>query len=268
LTRFRFVTGPLRVLPDFIIIGAQKSGTSSLYGCLIGHPSIPRALRKEVHFFDVNFANGMDWYRAHFPTTFYKAVTRLARPVLIGEASPYYLFHPHAAQRVAAALPAVRLIVMLRNPVDRAYSAYHHQVRNGSETLSFEAALDAEPTRLEKETAMMSADATYNSYNHRHFSYLARGVYLDQLLNWTRVFPREQILILRSEDFFADPDAGLERSLRFLGLPTWQPRRFPRYNEATYAPMAAHLRPRLVDYFAPHNRRLEAFLGYSLNWDK
>jgi len=221
---YRATTNPIRLLPDFIIIGAQRGGTTSLYNYLVEHPGIGTASIKEIHFFDTHhFKQGRAWYRAHFPSSVQKYFVKRVRKFdfLTGEASPYYLFHPHAPARVAAMLPKVKLIVMLRNPADRAYSHFYHEVAGKHEKLSsFEEAIDCEEKRLAGELEKMQRDAHYQSFNHRHFSYLARGIYIDQLTVWMNSFPKEQLLLLRSEDFYADPGAILKRTLAFLNLPT------------------------------------------------
>ena len=130
----RLVTAPQHALPDFLLLGAQKAGSTSLYVHLMQHPQIIGVARKELHFFDYKSALGSWWYRTNFPTKAEMAQrsAALGKPVLTGEASPYYLFHPHAARRIARLLPDVKLIALLRNPVDRAFSHYHHEVRGGS----------------------------------------------------------------------------------------------------------------------------------------
>src|SRR5437016_5579333 len=174
--------------PHFIIIGAQRCGTTSLFEYLARHPSFSLPSQKELHFFDYQYHNGADWYRKQFPL--------LLGGVITGEASPYYLLHPHVPRRIRDWNPDVKLIVLLRNPVDRAYSHYYHEVRLEAEPLDFEAALDVEAERMEGQVERMRADPYYYSYNHQHFSYVSRGIYIHQLESWmTSVFSREQVLI-------------------------------------------------------------------------
>ncbi len=264
------LTARVRMLPDFIIIGTQKGGTSSLYDYLAQHPCIAPALESEVHFFDANFHKGINWYRAHFPSLLYRDYVRKVqgRQLITGEKSPYYMFYPHAPRRIFETLPHVKLIVMLRNPVDRAYSHYYHQVRKGRETLSFEEAIAAEPERLKGELEKILEDERYTSYSHVHFSYLSRGIYVDQLKVWMRFFPREQFLILKSEDFFADPPAVYRQVLAFLGLPDWELRNYKKHNVGRYSEMDPATRRRLVEYFRPHNQRLYDYLGVDFGWDR
>jgi hypothetical protein len=255
--------GPgMGALPDFVIIGAQKCGTAFLYHLLTQHPHVEPAVTKELHFFDKHFGEGLEWYRECFPRPSWKEEWKS----ITGEKCPYYMFHPHAAGRMARVVPNIRLIALLRNPVDRAYSGYHHSVRKGCEPLTFEEAIESEETRLRSETNKMLEDERYVSFNHQHFSYLSRGIYVDQLLRWSTFFSKEQLLVLKSEDLFERPQETLKVVLNFLDLPEWEPEaregdkkyRYPKMNPAT--------RRRLEEYFEPHNRRLYDYLGVDLGW--
>ena len=263
----------LRVLPDFLIIGAQKCGTTSLYRNLVKHPSIISAFIKEVHFFDNGrnyFQRGAGWYKAHFPTFLYKYyITCIRRnDFLTGEASPFYLFHPHAPRRISELLPGVKLIVLLRNPVDRAYSHYNHKVKRGRETLSFEDAVKMEGERLRGEVDKIIKDDHYESRNYNCYAYLLRGIYVDQLKRVYTYFNKSQVLILKSEDFFKDSQVTMEKVLQFLGLPGWQPRDFKKANVGSYQKMDPAIRSRLLNYFEPHNHRLYEYLGTNFGWEK
>ena len=152
--------------------------------------------------------------------------------------------------------------------VDRAYSHYHHQVSRGRETLSFEEAIQAEPQRLSGELAKILEDENYTSFNHVHFSYLSRGIYVDQLKAWQRFFPKEQILILSSEDFFANPSATCKQVLKFLNVPDWELNVHRKSNVGRYSKMQEATRKSLVEYFKPHNQRLYEYLGTSFDWDR
>lgn len=268
LKYYRRLTSQIRVLPDFIIIGGQRCGTTSLYYNLVRHPCIAPAFQKEAHFFDVNFNRGLSWYRSLFPTSIYRYyVERMrGRAFSTGEASPYYIFHPHAPKRIFDALPHVKLIAILRNPVDRAYSHYSARVRRGIETFSFRDAIEREEERLGGELERILEDESYYSPRHRLFSYLSRGIYIDQLRRWMDLFPREQFLILKSADFFADPQAVLNRVTDFLDLSTWETGDLGRYNVGKYTEMGAEMRSRLVEYFEPHNQRLYKYLGVDFGW--
>jgi Sulfotransferase domain len=240
-----------------------------LHRYLVEHPGIVPAFRKEIHFFDRNLHKGIRWYREHFPSALYRsyATKVLGRRFLTGEATAAYLFYPHAPTRMAETVPNAKLIVLLRNPIDRAFSQYQHEVANGYETLPFEEAIAREPERLAGERERLLADENYDGVDYRHHSYLSRGRYAEQLEVWLQHFPRQQVLVLRSEDFFADPELVLGSVLQFLGLPPASLRHYPKYNHRDYTEMTPALRRRLRDQFAPHNQRLAALLGRDFGWD-
>lgn len=264
-------TARLRLLPDYLIIGAQRSGTTSLYKYLAQHPAVgPAFLGKGAHFFDTNYSKDLDWYRAHFPTRMYKRYVKLRHglDLVTGEGSPYYLAHPHAPFRIAETLPNVKLVALLRDPVERAHSHHAHEVARGFEHLSFDEAIEREPERVAGELERMRADPSYNSFNYQHYTYLTRGLYFDQLQVWYSLFPSDQILVMKSEDFFSDPDRSYRTVLEFLGVP---PRSLPSYdafNPRTYGTMSDATRRRLVEYFAEPNQRLYEFLGVDFGWSR
>jgi hypothetical protein len=266
-------TARFRVLPNYLIIGTQRGGTTSLYKYLKQHPGIGRAvLGKEVHFFDRNYSADLNAYRAHFPTRAYKRYvrTRHGLDLITGEASPYYLAHPHAPYRIAETLPEAKLIALLRDPVERAYSQYNHEVALGFENLPFEDAIEREAERITGEVEKMSADPSYDSFSYRHHTYLARGRYAEQLEVWFSLFPRSQILVLRSEDLFANPDGTYRTVLEFLGLPPVSLAKYETFNEHVRQSdqMGAATRRRLTEYFTEPNERLYELLGVDFGWSR
>jgi hypothetical protein len=189
----------LRKKPDFIIIGVQKGGTSSLFKYLSYHPQIVPSKKKEVHFFDNNFELGKYWYMNFFPWK-WKCMGKKT-----GEASPYYIYHPHALARIKNHLPNVRLILLLRNPVERAFSEYNMALRKGKENItSFEEAIKKEIMVKTEQTKMLN-DPSYKSYFHQTFSYISRSMYADQIKSLLKYFSKEQVLIIKSEDFYINP---------------------------------------------------------------
>lgn len=265
----RSLSSPLRMMPDFIIIGAQKGGTSSLYRYLTQHPQILTAVEKEIRFFDYKFHKGLTWYRAHFPLklwAWYKQ-RRQAGPILTGEASPNYLFDPRAARRLAAVLPNAKLIVMLRNPVDRAYSSYQMGVRRGWETLSFEEAVAVEPERTKGELEKTLVDGRFRGMNRHNFAYLERGWYAEQLAWWLDAFPRQQIHIIKSETFFADPARVVADVFAFLGLPACPNLDYRPVNVGHYDALNSAVRSQLQAYFQPYNAQLYDMLGIDMGWE-
>jgi hypothetical protein len=245
-----------RPLPDFLIVGAQRGGTTSLYRYLADHPDVLDPLYKEIQFFSNKWDRGLGWYRAHF--------NQKRRPAQQNfEASPYYLYHPHAPRRVAATVPEARLIALLREPGQRAYSHYLMNVALGVESLSFEDALDAEEERLAGETERMLADETYQSRNHRLYSYIDRGRFADQLERWEGA-SSNPMLVVMSEDLYRSPESTFERVLDFLGLEPWRPAAFEIYSPHTAQrspEMSEKARRHLDEVFAEPNRRLADRLG-------
>jgi hypothetical protein len=269
-------TSSLRCLPDFLIIGAKRAGSTSLWNAVVGHPSVlpmfPERLKlKGTGFLSVNFDKGIGWYRSHFALRASRALVARRHGVMpvVGEATPYYLFHPLAPSRAKQVVPDAKLIVILRNPIDRAYSHYRERVRHNAEPLSFEEALDAEEERTAGEEARLRADPSYYSYPHEHQTYVRQGCYAESLERWFEHFGPDRFLVILTERFDRQPDLELERVWAFLGIPNWQPRQVARFNYHPSEGMRPETRDRLREIFRPHNRRLEELLGVDLSgWDE
>lgn len=247
-------------LPKFLIIGAQKSGTTAFYGLLRQHPQIVNK-PGEVHFFDFNFHKGEKWYKAQFPKWEHSDAIR-------GDKSPYYLFHPLVPQRAYSLLPHAKLIILLRNPIDRAYSHYWMNFRAKRETLSFEDAIHAEPERLAGSVKeIIRTGITQTSPNHLNFSYLSRGIYVDQLKNWMNYYNQDQILVISFDDFLQNPEEQIKKTLKFLELPDYDNFNFQIGKQSKYPSMDPIIRKELSDYFRPYNEQLEMLLNKKFNWN-
>ena len=257
---FGTATARLRPLPDFLVIGAQKAGTTALYAYLRWHPGITGPSWKEVSFFDRHWWRGEAWYRGQFPLR--------PRGRLVGEASPSYLFHPLAPERARVLVPLARLVAVLRDPVDRAYSQYHHEVALGREALSFEEALAAEEGRTSGEVERLIADPRAFSRAWWDHTYAARGLYAQQLERWLAVFPREQLLVVTTDELGERPAETYAAILAFLGAAPHQLEEYPRVFDRDYEPMRPETRHALTERFAEPNRRLEALLGRELGWTR
>jgi hypothetical protein len=265
LVALRVRTGRLGPLPSFLIIGFGKCGTTELYDRLLEHPNIHPSLRKEVNYFMYRFDKSTDWYRAHFAAP---PAGSSSEQFVVGEASPGYVLNPFAPQRVKDTIPDVKIIVLLRNPVDRAYSHYHHRRRLGGEPLdTFEAALAAEPDRLRGEKERVFADPGYYKFGWYTESYVTQGIYADFLPPWLDLFAKQQLLVVQSEDFFRDTEATLRNITSFIGLPDWAPEPQRQHKQFSYPKMRADTRARLQEIFAPHNERLFELLGADFGWN-
>jgi hypothetical protein len=262
-SNYRQLTASFRGFPSALVIGAQRSGTTSIFNYLIQHPDVVAPLGKEIHYFDFHYAQGVSYYRGRFP---YRH--RLRNGAITLDATPYYLVHPLVPERAARLLPGVKLIALLRNPIERAFSHYQHEVRGGREPLSFVEALDREPERLAGEEERIRREPNYYSWNHHRYSYTHRGLYAQQLRRWLEHFPRSQLLVLQSEAMYRDPAAATERVHRFLGLRDYRLDRYEdSYQRGNYErQMPAELRARLTGYFEPHNRELFELLGETYDW--
>lgn len=226
LRRAGTATASQRCLPDFVIIGGKRTGSTTLHRNLVREDDVlglwpAKEDLKGTYFFDVNYSRGEDWYRSHFVTRRHRdAVSaELGRPVVTGEASPYYFQHPHAPARAAALLPDTKFIVTIREPIERAYSHYRERCRQGIETLpTFEAALDAEPGRLDGELDAMRAVPGYVSWNHLNFAYVGQSLYAAALQRWIDEVGHDRLLVLHSDEMFAAPEATLDTVRDFIGL--------------------------------------------------
>lgn len=266
---FGQATSRWRMLPQWLVVGAQRCGTSSLYEYLVHHPQVCRAAKEEVHYFDNNYHRGLSWYRGNFALVGGTPAPKgVHRHKVTGEASPYYLPHPLALDRIAKDLPGVKILVVLRNPTDRAYSHHYHECEMGYERLSFEEALDREPERLAGEAERIRENPTYYSFAHQNFSYVTRGYYADQMERLYRLFPRRDVMVICSERMKRDTAAVYAEVLSFLGLPGHSLRRFPRHSAGRYLPMNPATRARLQDLFAPANERLFRLLGTDWGWNR
>lgn len=259
-----------RVLPDFLIVGAQRSGTTSLHEWLGAHPGVrfPR-LGKGVHYFDTAAARDLDWYRSHFPTR--RALQRAAERagferIRVGEGSPYYLFHPAVPERVQAALPDVQLIAILRDPVSRAWSHYLHERRRGFEDLSFVDAIAAEPDRLASVAPADLDRRDFVSPEHQHHGYAARGRYSEQLERWFAVTGRDRWCVVFDRELYAADGLGQARVREFLGLADVGTFEFPRANATKSEPMPDDGRQRLIELLAGEGDRVAALVGRDPGW--
>jgi tetratricopeptide (TPR) repeat protein len=239
--------------PKFIIIGSQRCGTTSLYTYLAEHPQILSPIKKEMDFFSWHFQRGIDWYWAHFPPM------PQGGEFITGEASPSYFDFREAPERLYSACPEAKLIVLLRNPVDRAISHFYRLKGLNWEGRSLDRAISDEIERLNQNPEYIIGEEPGN--------YLARGRYIEFIKNWLAFFPQEQLLILKSEDLYAGAATTVNHVLAFLELPEYQLSEYQNANPGSYQRVNESVRELLSDYFKPYNQELEEYLGRRFDWE-
>lgn len=263
-------TSSMRVLPNTYIVGGQRCGTTSMFRYLTQNASVTGPmLEKGVHYFDTNYHQDADWYRSHFPT---RRTVRLAKQrngvdLRVLEASPYYLFHPMIPERIHRLTPDAKIVVLVREPADRALSHHNHEVKRGFESLSFADAIAAEDERMAGEIERMAADPTYVSYAHQHHSYVGRGRYAEQIQRYDDLFGRDNVKIVRTQDLETEPASVVDDVLMFLGVPVMGKISFPHYNARSYSSMDADVQAQLRDRFAESDAWLADRLGVDDLWD-
>lgn len=261
----RELTAPWRMLPGLLIIGAQKSGTTSLFRYLISHPQVLPGTVKEVRYFNAHSERGLHWYRSHFPLRHFGWSVAAGREPITVDASTAYLFSSEAPARISNDLSDARFVALLRDPVDRAWSHYRHSVREGHEELGFGEALAQEETRITRyRSALAAGEPVFRTLSFH--TYKARGRYVEQLERWFSAFDRDRFCILRSEALFADPQGVTNRVLSFLGMDPVQIGNPGAYNAGSTGAMSAAQREGLQKYFEPYNQRLYDLLGWDRAW--
>jgi hypothetical protein len=255
---WRLATAPLRRLPDFLIPGAPKCGTSSLFDLITLHPGVRRGWRKEP----TNFI--------HYPTSSLRA--RMNQPLrigrfLCGDGSVEYFFHPDAPANAAAVVPGAKLIFLLRYPVDRAWSEYRMFQKSGHEKGDFTVAvLQAIEWLSQPALSPLVESCLRNSHNP--VRYVRCGMYAELLARWEASFPRERMLVLFSEEMFSNPASVAKRVYDFLGLHPFVPAAFPHARDGgpRISPPEDAVRA-LKEFYRPHDQRLREYLGRDLPWE-
>lgn len=242
--------------PQFIVIGAEKCGTTSLYHYLSQHPQFLPSIEKELDFFDVEFQRGMEWYLAHFSPI----PNQLG--LVTGEVSANYLYSEQAPQRIRELLPQTKLIVLLRNPIERAASRYYMLRQQRLIKLSFEDKVIQEIQAIEK--SFQAGKVAIETLNRNRN--IGNSLYVYHLQRWLDIFPREQLLVVRSEDLDQQPAATLKKIYDYLEMPEHELPNYHKYNRGSYAPINTKIRHTLQEFFTPHNQYLETYLGRQFNW--
>ena len=254
------ITASSRVLPDFIIGGTVRSGSTSLYYNICEHPSVLEASYDEIGFFDSNYQLGMEWYRSMFPKQKEMDEVRNSTGFAItGEDTPFYFWKKEVIQRILKNLPNIKIILIFRNPIDRAYSNYNLGVRTESEKLSFEDAIDEEMKFLEENSFRKSID--------QKRSYLSKGLYDKQIKNWFDFFPKKQIHVLSTEEMRNDPKKTLLKIFEFLEISEYNIKNPQKQKSANYDFMKQETRQKLLNFYREHNEKFFATIGKRFDWE-
>ena len=273
---YRRLTSRLRNMPDFIIIGAGRAGTTALYSYLIQHPSIVAASTDnnesvaDLHFFEYLISNNIQWYKSHFPILFYKSSNhnKTKNSFITGEYTSTYMYHPDVPKSIFNLLPKIKLIVILRNPIDKAYSTYYQQFNFGEYTTSFEETINTEFRRIALNKDFSELDSNNPDFeNFVAHNIIRHGIYADYLEHWLEIFNRKQILILNSDDLKKLTKETLGHVFNFLNISNCDITNTSQVNVGKYPPMNKSTRKKLIEFYKPYNQRLNKLLGTNFNWN-
>ena len=263
------ITGFIRVIPDFLVIGAKRCGTTSLYQHLSEHPCISRSPRDNIGFFNENYHLGINWYKSLFPTVFYKKkMESKNKHCLFFDVTSTYMEEELTAKNVYEVNPNQKIIVILRIPVDRAYSHYHVNVKEKSEKRSFEDAIFEEMNRIKSERIIQNKNKNLRVFTPNNIHYLKKGFYALQLKSWFKIFPREQILVLSTEEFQEDQNLIYKKIFDFLNIPNMKIKSTEKMEKGNYIPMKHDTRNLLLDYFRQCNHELFELINSEFDWKK
>lgn len=257
------ITSSFRVLPDFIIIGAKRCGTTTLYENLAEHPCIEKSSHDNIGFFNDNFHLGINWYKSHFVTINKKnEIMKKFGKFATYDVTTSYIRNPELAIKIKTKIPNSKIIAILRNPVDRAFSEYNENKKNKSNIDSFEKIVIEELNEYSK--------ISNNEINLiiKKLNLVGKGLYQKQLKKWFEVFSKESILILSTEEFENKPDITYSKIFHFLELPEYQVKNTKKFNKNSYPKMDDKIRKKLEEFFEPHNHDLFNLINQNFDWSK
>lgn len=257
--------------PDFVIAGAQRCGTTSLFRALVKHPAImPNVMNaKGIHYFDTSYHRELAWYLAHFPSRAERDsnAVKVGHKAIVGEASPYYMYHPAGAERMAKAIPDAKIIVLLRDPVKRAISHHLHMVFEGHEPIEdIDQALEMESSRLEGIEQRLLTEPSFVSRPHQHFSYTDRGHYAQQLERLYEHYDRKNVLVMTTDKLISDSNSSLSTIQSFIGLEPDPSIQLEKRNASSSFQPRPETIQRLTDVFAESNERLANIVDFEIPW--
>ena len=257
----------MRVLPDFLVIGAKRCGTTSLFYHLPEHPCIPKSSHDNMGFFNDNYHLGVNWYKSFFPTIFTRnKIKSKFGNFLAFDVTTTYMEEESTANNVYQTKPNMKIIVILRNPVDRTYSHFLKNVREKVEKRNFESAVEENMGRMKKES--YEQHETKPKFIVDENNYLKKGLYALQLRHWLKIFPRENILIVSTEEFESDQQAIYNKIFKFLNISQFKVKNTEKMEKGSYPPMKSETRNLLLDYFRSHNQELFELINMEFDWKK
>jgi hypothetical protein len=263
------ITSPIRILPDFLIAGFNRSGTHSLFEYMNQHPNIKNANRREIHYFTLSYWRGLNWYKSYFPTKIYKKQfeNKSKSKLLTGEATPHYIFHPLAIKRIKQVIPNVKLIIILRNPIDNVYSHYQYYKIRGVEKNSFEEVIKEDKQRFEILEHLYNFDQVKeHSFKKVKMPYVSYATYVNYIKRLLEIFPRKQILFIKNTDLNENPQIVLKNIFDFLEIRQYKVKDLKKRNIGKYEKMKSETRHELSEYFKPYNKELEELLEMTFDW--
>jgi hypothetical protein len=263
---FHRITSPLRDYPDFIILGNSFCAKTLLYNYLTQHRLILKNIFEESAFFVDYYEKGSSWYKANFPLKIQKSLLKRksGKIPLVGETInlPYY----EIPERVHKLIPNPKIIVILRDPIDRAYASYSSLVKKGIELLTFEEAVLKKIDRWADVNQKLTENQI-EGLEEKISTYLSNSIYVYDIKNWIKYFPKEKMLFLKSEDLFEKPLETVNNTLEFLGLePLVHLVNYSERLENTQL-INTKIKEDLNKFFKPYNKLLYELLGCDLGWD-
>ena len=221
----------------FMCVGVQKAGTSTFHDLMKQHPALHLPKYKETHFFrdDEKYRKGLDFYFSfHFHPS---------EEGMLAEINPEYSYFPACAERISENLGTIKIIFILRNPVERAYSHYKMTQSRGLESLDFISALEKEATRLN------------TAFDHINFSYISRGKYISQIERFENTFGKENVKVFLFEELIQNPEAIVKSTIEFVGLPAFE------FDYSTKSNVASEPNSKLVRDFVYKPNKLKKAIG-------
>lgn len=263
---FHYITSPFRILPDFFVIGVVRSGTTSLFHYLGQHPCIRSSAYDEIGYFDDNFHLGENWYRSLFPTIFTKnKILKEHGKFRTYDVTPFYIYNPLVVERIKTYSPNSKIIACIRNPIDRAYSNYMIELQDGDTELSFEDRIQPEIELINDKKIKLDNNAfLVNTY---YDNIIARGFYADQLRYWYQAFPKNQLLMVSSEELSKNTHNTLNEIFNFLDLPNTEINDISKKNKREYSAMKKETREFLTKLYKPYNEKLYNLIDRKFDWD-